>query len=240
MPSPLLATWSRPGRGRSLTSSSLNCSSTPRSLPLAVLVLPRCCTPQREAVRSRLTAVVSPLLFSCDLTSHYLWCTFWSVIRNLPPQRRLHLIDIENLVGCPRPTTAEASACREAYNEHATVGPDDLVVVACNHGAAFAVGLGWSGARLLLRSGPDGADLALLDVIAHESVEDRFAAIVVASGDGCFANAVARLGGLGLDVTVVSTGRALSRRLALAAKHVVLFEATLPPAIPAALSRAAA
>jgi hypothetical protein len=152
----------------------------------------------------------------------------------------LHLVDIENLVGCPRPTTAEATICRHAYNDRAAVQPNDLVVVACNHGAAIAVGLGWSGARLLLRSGPDGADLALLDVIAHESIEDRFAAIVVASGDGRFADEVARLGSVGLDVTVVSTGRALSRRLELAAKHVLLFDATPPPAVSSALPRVAA
>ena len=160
--------------------------------------------------------------------------------RNLHPTRRLHLVDVENLLGCTRPTTEEAKACRDEYNERASVQPGDLVVVACNHGAAFAVGLGWSGARLLLRSGPDGADLALLGVIAHESVEKRFAAIVVASGDGCFADAVAWLGRHGLDVTVVSKARALSRRLELAAKHVVIWDATPSPANPAAVMREAA
>lgn len=156
------------------------------------------------------------------------------------PTRRLHLVDIENLIGCPRPTLGEATTCREAYDESAAVGPNDLVVVACNHGAVLAVGFGWRGARLLLRSGQDGADLALLDVIAHEDVEDRFAAVVVASGDGRFADAVARLGILGIEVTVVANGRALSRRLRLAAKHVVIFDAEPVPAHPAAAAREAA
>jgi hypothetical protein len=156
------------------------------------------------------------------------------------PIRRLHLVDIENLTGCPRPTLAETTTCREDYDECAGVGPDDLVIVACNHGAVLAVGFGWRGARLLLRSGQDGADLALLDVIAHEGIEDRFAAIVVASGDGAFADAIARLGILGVEVTVVSNGRALSRRLRLAAKHVVIFDAEPVPAHPAAAAREAA
>lgn len=154
--------------------------------------------------------------------------------------RRLHLVDVENLIGCPRPTLAEATTCREDYDECAAVRLNDLVVVACNHGAALAVGFGWRGARLLLRSGQDGADLALLDVIAHEDVEDRFAAVVVASGDGRFADAVARLSILGIEVTVVSNGRALSRRLRLAAKHVVIFDAEPVPAHPAAAAREAA
>jgi NYN domain len=156
------------------------------------------------------------------------------------PTRRLHLVDIENLIGCPRPTLGEAMRCRDHYDECADVRPDDLVVVACNHGAVLAVGFGWRGARLLLRSGQDGADLALLDVIAHEHVEDRFAAVVVASGDGRFADAISRLGSLGIDVTVVSNGRALSRRLRLAVKHVVIFDAEPVPAHPAAAAREAA
>jgi hypothetical protein len=154
--------------------------------------------------------------------------------------RRLHLVDVENLLGCARPTAEEARACRAEYNERAAVASGDLVIVACNHGAAVAVGLGWAGARLLLRSGPDGADLALLGVIARECIEDRFTAVVVASGDGCFADAVARLGRLGLEVTVVSKAQALSRRLELAAKHVLLWDATQSPAYPAAALREAA
>ena len=149
-------------------------------------------------------------------------------------------MDIENLVGSARPTIAETTACREEYTERAAVQPGDLVVVACNHGAALAVGIAWSGTRLLLRSGPDGADLALLDVIAHEAVGERFAAVALASGDGRFADAVAWLGGAGLDVTVVANGRALSRRLELAAKHVIIFDPSPPPAIPCALLREAA
>jgi hypothetical protein len=154
--------------------------------------------------------------------------------------RSLHLVDVENLLGCARPTARQAKECRVRYDERAAVAPGDLVIVACNHGAALPVGLGWAGARLLLRSGPDGADLALLSVIARESVEDRFTAVTIASGDGRFADAAARLGGLGVEVTVVSEARALSRRLQLAAKNVLLWDATPTPQHPAAALREAA
>jgi hypothetical protein len=155
-------------------------------------------------------------------------------------QRRLHLVDIENLIGSARPTLRDAATCCERYAERAPLGPNDLVIVACNHGAATAVGYGWRGARVLLRSGRDGADMALLEVIAHENVTARFEAVVVASGDGCFAEAVAWLGSLGIEVTVVSNERALSRRLRLAAKHVVMLDADPVPAQPAAAARKAA
>ena len=102
--------------------------------------------------------------------------------------------------------------------------PGDLVEVACNHGAFAPVRFGWPEAKLRLRSGEHGAELELLDVIAREHVQDRFAEVVVGSGDGLFTDAVARLGNLGVEVTVVANRRALSRRLRFAARHVVIFD----------------
>lgn len=67
----------------------------------------------------------------------------------------------------------------------------------------------------------------------------RFAEVVVGSGDGLFTDAVAHLGSQGIDVTVVSNRRSLSRRLELAAKHVVIFDAPVPTVPAAALRRVA-
>lgn len=133
--------------------------------------------------------------------------------------RTLHLVDIENLTGLARPGLADVVACHEAYPS--LVGDHDHVVVAFNHGAFSAVAWGWPDARLLMRSGKNGADQALLDVLTHERVEERFGAVVVGSGDGIFTEAVARLGGLGIAVTVVSRPEALSRLLRMAARHVL-------------------
>lgn len=133
--------------------------------------------------------------------------------------RSIHLVDIENLVGLARPCLADVVACHEAYRP--LIGDHDLVVVACNHGAFPAVAWGWPHARWLMRSGDNGADQALLNVLKHERVEERFAAVVVASGDGIFTASVARLGALGIAVTVVSRPEALSRRLRMATRHVV-------------------
>jgi hypothetical protein len=131
--------------------------------------------------------------------------------------RAIHLVDIENLIGLARPALADVAACHDAYRP--LIRGHDLVVVACNHGAFPAVAWGWPNARRLMRSGENGADHALLEVLTHERVEERFRTIVVASGDGIFTEAVARLGGLGVSVTVVSRPEALSRRLRMAAHH---------------------
>ena len=137
--------------------------------------------------------------------------------------RALHLVDIENLIGHARPTLAEVASCYEAYRSW--IGDHDLVVVACNHGAFPAVAWGWPGARRLVRSGQDGADRELLDVLAFERVEDRFKSVGVACGDGIFTDAVAWLGGTGVSVTVVSRSGALSRRLRMAARDILLVPA---------------
>jgi hypothetical protein len=158
----------------------------------------------------------------------------------IQPTRRLHLVDIENLIGSPRPTELEAHDCRRRYTEHLAVRPGDLVVIACNHGAALAVGFGWREARLLLRSGQHGADAALLDVIANENINRRFRSVVVASGDGCFAEPVASLARAGVEVTVVSNACALSRRLKLAARQVVIFDSQPLPAHPSVVALRAA
>lgn len=133
--------------------------------------------------------------------------------------RALHVVDVENLIGCARPTLADVGVCYQAYRP--LIGAHDLVVVACNHGAFASVAWAWPGARLLVRSGEDGADKALLEVLTSERVEKRFKAVAVASGDGIFADAVSRLGGLDVTVTVVSRPESLSRRLRMAARHVL-------------------
>lgn len=153
--------------------------------------------------------------------------------------RRLHLIDVENLVGSPRPSLAEVEDCAARYRLATAPGPSDQYVVACNHGAAAAVSFGWPGARVRMRSGPDGADLALIEVIERERVAERFSDVIVGSGDGIFAPAVARLVADGVAVTVASLEGSLSRRLELAAPTVVLVTNDRPDRSPALTLRVA-
>jgi len=75
--------------------------------------------------------------------------------------------------------------------------------------------------RYRIRSGPDGADLELLDVIDHENVAERFTHVVIGSGDGIFADAATSLAAASRWVTVVSRCESLSARLRLAACDVI-------------------
>lgn len=160
-------------------------------------------------------------------------------MRTRRPRRAIHLIDVENLCGYPRPSDREVRAVRDEYAAAVCIGRHDHVVLAVNHGAALEVGACWPG-RLILGSGPDGADLALLAVATHEAIAVRFDEVVIASGDGIFADLAARLTAAGVAVRVVSRLQSLSRRLQLAAGGKVVALAIGPePQDPSALGEVA-
>ena len=135
--------------------------------------------------------------------------------------RTLHLIDIENLVGSPDPSARQVRQVRDHY-EPMYVRYGDQVVVACSHHAFGSVAWEWPRARHVPRSGKDGADLALLGVITGERVAERFQHVMVASGDAIFADAVARLGMQGVNVTVIARHESFSRTLQLASRQHLL------------------
>lgn len=127
--------------------------------------------------------------------------------------RSLHLVDIENLIGPDRdPHTIRLAAAR--YAEIAEVGAADLVIVASAPRIGVQVKAAFPSASVRWRSGPDGADLALLDGLDELPLE-RFDRLVIGSGDGIFAAAVERGRCSGLAVRVISRRCARSRALAL-------------------------
>ena len=153
-----------------------------------------------------------------------------------PAGRRLHVVDVENLLGTGRPLPAQLGWCARTYRDVVEVGPDDLVVVASSPFLGVAVGRCWRSCRLVVGHGPDGADHALLRVLTDERVDRRFPEVIVASGDGIFTDQVARLQQHHLEVTVVSRATALARRLQLASSSWIEF----PPTPPADLAAPAA
>ena len=140
------------------------------------------------------------------------------------PARRLHLVDIENLAGAARPTLSQVRQALGFYTAGLAFGAMDQVEVASSHLTLLNAALGWPHARYRVRSGPDGADLALLDVLRHENVATRFTHVAIGSGDHLFAEEAAHLAARGVWVTVVSRRRSLSPRLALAAREVIFLD----------------
>lgn len=131
--------------------------------------------------------------------------------------RSLHLIDVDNLLGDPRTTDqTRVSLLFDEYRHVADFQFGDLAVVAtgCNADHVLAVELAWPSARHARRSGPDGADLALLDEVEWAVASGRFGRVVLGSGDAIFLHAVERLLAADLVVEVVSRSRSLARGLA--------------------------
>lgn len=136
------------------------------------------------------------------------------------------MIDIENLAGTPSPTSDDVEAAKAALR---AVVPDlDQAqrIVACSHHAAPTVFFAFPTARHLWRSGRDGADLALLDVLENELVHERYDQVIICSGDGLFAGMAASLAAAEVDVTAIAVEGHLSARLELAACQVVRLENT--------------
>jgi hypothetical protein len=131
--------------------------------------------------------------------------------------RAIHLIDIENMAGTSHVTEEVVRTIKANYIRVVGLGATDHVVIAASHHNALAAGYGWPKARLLCRSGPDGADTELQDVMNHENAHQRFERCYLSTGDGGFAEAVAALSGRGLRVEVIAPAGGLSAKLTLAA-----------------------
>jgi len=154
------------------------------------------------------------------------------VARWCPTGRRLHLIDADNLAGSGYPTIAEVREVHDAYRTAVVAGPLDHTIIACSHMTGVSVGLEWPGAQLLWRSGPDGADLALLEAVGRiGDVSRRFAGVVLGSGDGIFAPLIRSIRRAGTPATVAWGRGAISRELQLAASQTLqIFSPTAAPA----------
>lgn len=138
--------------------------------------------------------------------------------------RRLVVVDIENVVGGAVLSIEQAVGAHAVIEKVAELSGCEHVVIGTSHVGVVSTGLGWRGPRLVVRSGEDGADLALLEVLTEERVDERFDEVVLVSGDGIFAAAIAALAAEGLDVTVFAPAGHCSKRLRLAAQRTILFD----------------
>ena len=154
-------------------------------------------------------------------SSHIVPCMNMNLCSDGKQLRTQFLGDVENLAGRPTgPTEADVIAIAAAVDR--VFGHlDPQSVVACAHRNAPNVWFNWPSARHLVRSGPNGADLCLLEVIDRERVAERFDRVVIGSADGDFAEAAARLASQGVHViAAIGRGR-LASSLKLAVREVV-------------------
>ena len=133
--------------------------------------------------------------------------------------RTLYLVDIENMVGSSELTDGEVVQAQHRICTAVPPRAGDHTVIAASHHNALAMIYGWTGsAQRKMRSGIDGADLALLESLADIPwVAARYRRVVIASGDHAFTFAVASLRAAGVEVVVIRPDRGLSSALRRAA-----------------------
>lgn len=132
-----------------------------------------------------------------------------------PAGRTLHLVDLENLMGGPFQPRSILRRVSDLYRTSAPVRNADHVIVAVNPALVVEAALAWSGARLLMAGGPDGADLALLEEVQNvEWVASRYDRVVIGSGDGIFAPVADAIRTCGIAVGVVAQEGRMSMHLA--------------------------
>jgi hypothetical protein len=141
--------------------------------------------------------------------------------KRLATGRRLVLVDIENIAGGACVNAQPVLWVKWVLSDLLKLSDHDHVVVGTSHIGLVEVGVNWRGVRPVVRSGPNGADLALLDVLADEHVADRYEQVVVVSGDGIFTSAVSALAADGIPTTVVGRRGSVARTLRLAASRVL-------------------
>jgi hypothetical protein len=124
----------------------------------------------------------------------------------------LHLVDVENLAGDAYPTTDRALAVLHDYATSAGHCDGDLAFLAANrhllHSIVFDLPFA---CRPSTASGPDGADLALLDAAPPAWVCRRFDRLVIGSGDHVFAELAEAALAAGLEVAILTRPGSVAR-----------------------------
>lgn len=138
--------------------------------------------------------------------------------------RTCFLIDFENIVGGAIKTQDQAIWGRRILEKVLGIKEGDLVMIAVSHIGAVNTKEIWESARVMMRSGKDGADLELAEVMEEERIPDRFGNLVLVSGDGFFTPHISRLASQGVHITVTSWGNHLSNSLRMAAHEVRVLE----------------
>lgn len=124
--------------------------------------------------------------------------------------RTIHLLDIENLLATPFFSAEDVAHFKRFYQTTDVYADGDHIVIATSSSEGILeANAGWGSARYTFNRGENGADIALIDIIRGEHLDERFDRVVIASGDGIFEQHVKELCAAQIDVHVVSRRSAL-------------------------------
>lgn len=129
--------------------------------------------------------------------------------------RKLHIIDIENIIGKADFTEADARRFKEIYWGHAVAVErfDDVILASSRLAATNSWWAFPQGIQRLIKDGPDGAELAVLEALDVSQAAQRYDEVVLASGDHLFADLVQDFQRRGVTVQLIIGRGTPARRL---------------------------
>ena len=142
------------------------------------------------------------------------------------PNRPLHILDIDNLLGDPNATDTQfIEECLGQYRAQTGYQNGDHVVVGtgCNALHVYAVQSCWPAVQYVRRPGRDGADYALIEQALIAVERGRYSHFILGSGDGRFADLYDEMTDNGYPVFVASRPSALSWKLRQRAGQNVIY-----------------
>lgn len=141
-------------------------------------------------------------------------------------QRRLFIVDIENIVGGAMLVTEEgAKQARHILEVELGLRSDEQVILAVTADqCVFPVARAFPGKTLRVRHGESGADLALIDSVDPAHVGARYDEALIISGDGIFTSLAVAIGYTGVRVTAAAYEARMSARLRLACHYAHFFQ----------------
>ncbi|WP_426571335.1 NYN domain-containing protein [Aquihabitans sp. McL0605] len=151
-----------------------------------------------------------------------------------PPQRAMHLLDIEYLVGGPaKAEGADVQGLVTQFRSTAEWHGNDLMIGAASHWCYQRLAFDMpSDVRFLpAGGGPDAADLQLLGEIDPVWVAERADRVVVGSGDHIFEDLIIDLRNEGVEVWAVGHRHNMARRLQMVADEVRFLPFDPDPAV---------
>jgi uncharacterized LabA/DUF88 family protein len=130
-------------------------------------------------------------------------------------RRALHIIDIENLLQSSILSESEVQRFRDEYFHATQPGEDDLFVIGVSHFNQVAAIFGWGcgKASFKIRSGENGADLALIEEINSLPIKERFDEVVIVSGDGIFSDIAKSIKCTGVETSFIGRANSTSRTI---------------------------
>ena len=149
----------------------------------------------------------------------------------LPPEkkralrgRRLVVVEIESITEGAVRTISHGSWAKRQVGGAIALRQEEQVIVGVTHRSFLATGASWPESRIVTGPSPEDVRRELLQILEDERIGERFDGLVLASGNGLFADAIGALAAEGVKVTALAWPENLSKRLRMAAAETHLLE----------------